>query len=138
MTFAPQPIQFFSEEDGGVGEEGEGGFESFFQGFSSYFCGGDSGKQGLQSTRKVIPPPIDSTVPGKETEKYGTTDKNQETTNKDELQPLKPFYYVLPPTSLMPQGAYYLPPLQFIDRRFRKNNVNLNGIRSANYIQNKK
>lgn len=46
---------------------------------------------------KVIPPPIETIKPEKEPEKHGTNDK--ETPIQEELQPTKPFYYVLPPLS---------------------------------------
>lgn len=60
-----------------------------------------------QFLAKVIPPPIETIKPEKEPEKHGTNDK--EITIKDELQPTKPFYYVLPPES---QILYYNPQIQ--------------------------
>lgn len=67
-----------------------------------------------QFLQKVIPPPIETVIPEKESEKHGTNDK--ETTINNELQPTKPFYYVVPPGS---QFLYYNPQIQLIPRRIQ-------------------
>lgn len=76
------------------GEEDGGGFwESLISSFASCDEGGGGGYQ-----HKRIPPPIDSKLPNKEAEKIDALEKEK----VDEIQPTKPFYYVLPPNSNRP------------------------------------
>lgn len=95
------------EGEGGEGEAGGG----FWQSIINYFgtCGG--GDEYFR--RRTIPPPIDPTkipgadtidikVPGGDTEKQGSKEKDDGIDRK----PSKPFYYVLPPA---PGFNYYFP-----------------------------
>lgn len=61
----------------------------------------------------MIPPPIEATVPERESEKLGATEKEK----IDELKPSKPFPYVLPPNTN--QLFYFYP-----QYKFRQSNVN--------------
>lgn len=60
---------------------------------------------------KTIPPPIEPLgKPEKDSEKHGTNDKDLDTI-QDELQPTKPFYYVVPPGLPF---LYYNPQIQLV------------------------
>lgn len=65
--------------------------------------------------QKVIPPFIETIIPEKAPEKHGTDEKD--TIMKEELQPTKPFYYVLPPQGS--QFIYYNPQIQLIPRKIQ-------------------
>lgn len=86
------------------GEGGEGG--GFWQSVINYF--GCEGGESL--LRTAIPPTIDTKLPDKEVEKLGTTSIINNEDKFDE-KPLKPFYYVLPPS---PGLHYYYPQTSFV------------------------